>query len=282
MSDVVHHAHPDPFLDAAEPLLARNAAVRAFVTSWASTWRADPHARPSIAVTYGRDAAHGLALQREGPLVIENSDPVAAAAIADELATRGVRLAHVIGEEAGCAAFAAAWQRHVACAAATGMRMRHHMLTTLQPFAGAAGAMRPAQEADLAWLTRNALGFARDARLPDRPEQVRASVRRRVRGGDMRVWVNGARVAFASVARVGALDARIGLVYTLARHRRHGYATALVGAMVRERLAAGTERVFLLTDADNPTSNALYARLGFRAVSDQVRLDLRPPPQARE
>lgn len=280
MSTVDHHTDPDAFLAAAEPLLARNPAVRAFVSSWVATWRDDPRARPTIAATYGRDGSHGLALLREGPLVIENSDATAAAAFAGDLADRGVPVMHVIGEAHGCAAFADAWQQRVPCVSATGMRMRHHMLTALEPVSMVSGTMRPAQELDLAWLTRNALGFARDARLPDRPDQIRASVRRRVRQGDMRLWIDGARVAFASAVRVGATAARVGLVYTLARYRGHGYATTLVAAIVREQLAAGARHVFLITDADNRTSNALYARIGFRPVSDQVRLDLLPPSEA--
>lgn len=280
MSPVVHHADPEAFLAAAEPLLARNPCVRAFVAGWASAWRRDPQARPTIAATYGAGATQGLALQREGPLVIENSDPAAAAALAEELADRGVSLAHVFGEEEACAAFASAWQRRVPCVTATGMRMRHHMLTALEHVPAAPGTMRTAQEPDGAWLARNALAFSREARLTDPPEQVRASVRRRVRQRDMRIWVDGDRVAFASCVKVGDLDARVGLVYTLPQRRRRGYATTLVGAIVHEQLAAGVQRVFLLTDADNPTSNALYARLGFRPVSDQVRLDFHAPGAA--
>ena len=48
MREVVHHASPDAFLAAAEPLLARNPAVRAFVAGWAATWRDDPRARPTL------------------------------------------------------------------------------------------------------------------------------------------------------------------------------------------------------------------------------------------
>src|SRR6476620_4248134 len=128
---VAHHASADAFLAAVEPLLARNAAVRVFVTAWVATWRDDPRSRPLVAATCAIDGAHGFALQREGPLVIDNSDPPAAGALAVDLASRRVQVAHVIGEEAACAAFVAAWRAAVPCAASAGMRMRHHMLTKL-------------------------------------------------------------------------------------------------------------------------------------------------------
>jgi predicted GNAT family acetyltransferase len=274
---VTHHASADAFLAAVEPQLARNAAVRAFVTAWAATWRDDPGARPLVAATCAIDGAYGFALRRDGPLVIDNSDPRAAAALAEDLAARGVRFAHVIGEEPACRAFVAAWQARVPCVASIAMRMRHHMLTQLVDLPPAPGLLRAAHEDDTPWLARHAQAFVREARLPDRPQDVRASVRRRVRQRGVRVWVDdGARVAFASVVIVGACDARIGLVYTLPRHRGRRYATTLVGAMVRECLAAGVQRVFLLTDVDNPTSNGVYARLGFEPVSDQVRIDVGP------
>src|SRR6478609_1448037 len=104
---VAHHASADAFLAAVEPLLARNPAVRAFVTAWMAAWRDDPLARPLVAATCAIDGAHGFALQREGPLVIDNSDPRAAGALADDLASRGTRIAHVIGEDAACTAFVA-------------------------------------------------------------------------------------------------------------------------------------------------------------------------------
>src|SRR4051812_28709705 len=112
MDGVTHHASAETFLAAVEPLLARNAAVRVFVTGWVSSWRDDPAARPLVAATCAVGSARAFALQREGPVVIDNSDPHAAAAIAEDLAQRGATVAHVIGDEPACRAFVAAWQAH--------------------------------------------------------------------------------------------------------------------------------------------------------------------------
>jgi len=49
-------------------------------------------------------------------------------------------------------------------------------------------------------------------------------------------------------------------------------------SIVRERLAAGVRRVFLVTDLDKPPSNALYARIGFEPSRDTVRYDLLAAP----
>jgi predicted GNAT family acetyltransferase len=47
--------------------------------------------------------------------------------------------------------------------------------------------------------------------------------------------------------------------------------------MSRELLARGKLRLFLTTDIANSTSNAIYARIGFRAESDDWHFDFIPP-----
>jgi predicted GNAT family acetyltransferase len=275
---VVRHTAPPGLLAAAEPLLARNPAVRAFVTAWAQGWRnAARHPGPPTYVATCRiGAAHGLALMREGPLSLENSDPPAVAAIADDLARDGRRVTNVVGEHAACTAFADAWRAHHGLAHVVAMQLRHHMLTRLAPAPVVPGRMRHAVDEDLAWLLEGSLAFAREARLPDPPEHVRTVVMRRHAERRFRIWDDGVPVAFAASIDAGRHEGRIGLVYTLPQARRRGYAGALVSAVVAQELQSGKARLFLTTDVANPTSNALYARLGFHPVSDAFRFDFVP------
>jgi predicted GNAT family acetyltransferase len=64
---------------------------------------------------------------------------------------------------------------------------------------------------------------------------------------------------------------RVAPVYTPPRRRRHGYAAAVTATVRRAELEAAT-RVVLFTDPANPTSNALYLRLGYHPVEDRVVL----------
>jgi len=65
---------------------------------------------------------------------------------------------------------------------------------------------------------------------------------------------------------------RIGPIYTTPEHRRRGFGAAVTAAASRWALDAGAERVLLFTDLANPTTNALYPRIGYRPVHDAVEL----------
>lgn len=61
---------------------------------------------------------------------------------------------------------------------------------------------------------------------------------------------------------------RIAPVYTPSHLRGHGYASAVTAAVTQAALNIGADNVLLFTDLANPTSNALYQRLGYRPVAD--------------
>ncbi|HEX4325100.1 MAG TPA: GNAT family N-acetyltransferase [Gaiellaceae bacterium] len=70
---------------------------------------------------------------------------------------------------------------------------------------------------------------------------------------------------------------RIGPVYTPPELRARGYATAVTAELSRRlldgRLFAGGRRFcFLYTDLDNPTSNAIYERIGYRRVAESAEI----------
>ena len=96
-------------------------------------------------------------------------------------------------------------------------------------------------------------------------------VEHRISSGGLTLWEDGGRtVAMAGTSTVVAGVARIGPVYTPPARRCHGYGAAVTAAATRAGLAAGADRCMLFTDLANPTSNALYPRLGYRPVGDAV------------
>jgi predicted GNAT family acetyltransferase len=65
---------------------------------------------------------------------------------------------------------------------------------------------------------------------------------------------------------------RIGPVYTPPELRGRGYATSLTAEVSEQRLAAGRRFCFLYTDLANPTSNAIYERIGYRRVCESAEI----------
>jgi RimJ/RimL family protein N-acetyltransferase len=269
------HRHADPalFLAAAEPALASDPAARAFYTALAL---AAPERIGGVDVTRYFStatvgAALGIAMQTspERQLVLQGCDVGAAAALAEDFADTGRPLPGVVGERSVCDAFLRAWQVNHAGRYVLWVEMRHHRLTAVATnLPPCAGAMRVAEEADADWVVAQQVAFVTEVRIPDPPERVERMVRPRIGQRRFRIWENGGPVAYAGFSDAGEAGARIGPVWTLPEHRGRGYATALVAALSRELLASGKRELFLVTDQANPTSNAVYARIGFVPLQD--------------
>jgi len=85
----------------------------------------------------------------------------------------------------------------------------------------------------------------------------------------MHVWENAAGEVVSCAAAVGPTvrGIRVNNVYTPRERRGRGYASALVAGLTQRLLDAG-RFAFLHTDLANPTSNALYQRIGYVRVGD--------------
>ena len=69
----------------------------------------------------------------------------------------------------------------------------------------------------------------------------------------------------------------VNAVYTPPEWRRRGYATACVAALSSVLLHRGFDFCVLYTDLSNPTSNAIYTRIGYRPVRDFLMYELDQP-----
>ena len=89
--------------------------------------------------------------------------------------------------------------------------------------------------------------------------------------GGLTLWETaGEPVSMAGLTRPAAGQVRVGPVYTPPAHRGRGYGGAVTAAVSQAARDAGAAEVVLFTDLANPTSNALYQRLGYEAVSDRA------------
>ena len=92
------------------------------------------------------------------------------------------------------------------------------------------------------------------------------------------LWeVDGASVSLAGWGGPTPNGIRVGPVYTPPELRGRGYATALT-AEVSQRLldgrlfVGGRRFCFLYTDLANPTSNAIYERIGYERIAEAAEI----------
>ena len=91
-------------------------------------------------------------------------------------------------------------------------------------------------------------------------------------GNGIALWeVDGEPVCAVGYGSPTPTGVRIGPVYTPPAHRGRGYASALTAHVSTEQLAGGRSFCFLYTDLANPTSNKIYAAIGYRRVCDSIQ-----------
>ncbi len=165
-------------------------------------------------------------------------------------------------------AIAAAWTRRTAGVARRSMEEAMHVLDAVNdPPHPAPGDLRRAQPAERSLLVAWMADFAREAGVPggDRAEAI---VDGWLRRGGLWLWDDAGAVSLLGTTRPVAGVVRIGPVYTPPERRGRGYAGTAVAAASRRALAHGAGRCMLFTDLANPTSNKIYAEVGFRRVGD--------------
>jgi RimJ/RimL family protein N-acetyltransferase len=272
-------AHPDPL--ALNPRDARN--PRAAQDPRAAL---DPQAarnpRAAQDPQAARDPVGAVCLHTpEFPVNLSFMSPPAAAELARDLAAAGRRLTGVHAGQEAAEAFAAAWRDRTGDIVAGHRLMRLFRLDELiRPEPGPEGAARLAARRDRDLLTEWFDAFVRDVGDPPGPDPG-AAVDQRLGYGGLTLWeVGGTPVSMAGLTRSVAGMVRVGSVYTPPALRGRGYAGAVTAAVSRAARDAGVREVVLFTDLANPTSNALYQRLGYRPVEDRVTLSFERARQA--
>jgi uncharacterized protein len=200
-----------------------------------------------------------------------------AGVIADELPG-------VVGAVPEVDRFAAAWSARHGLMPSTRFDQRIYALENLVPPNDVEGVVRLAGVDDralvLEWMTAfttEALHGGDDAGRIERSVDARLGPEG---AGGICLWeAEGETVSLAGFGGPTPNGLRIGPVYTPPEHRGHGFGSAVTAAASQIALDRGKRFCFLYTDLANPTSNAIYVRLGYRPVCDsrEIAFSRRPP-----
>lgn len=202
------------------------------------------------------------------PLSAEQTDTLAA-----HLAGLGHSPAHVIAEHDTAGAFSESWQKHTGAASAPFWKTHLHRLGTLTPpQPRPEGRGRLTGRADHDQVVRWCREFCVDVGEQRSIDLIDAGSWEDSRFGDRRFmfWETpeGVPVSMAASTSVVGGMVRVDPVYTPDHLRGRGYAGAVTVEASRAAQAAGATDVVLFTDPDNPTSNALYQRIGYVHIAD--------------
>ena len=287
---------PQAFLDAAGPLLATEpvlGSVIAGVTertpreladgidSWADVGA--PFARWWVVVRDGSSEVVSTTM-RTAPFTpyptfsLPMADD-AAVALAGALHQRSELLGGANGALPGTRVLATETARLWDASLVVDKQTRLWEATTVTVPPAPVGRLRRATEGDaeqvLAWFT--AFHHEADEQAgrephPDSGEHnTLDSVLVRIREGVEWLWEHPdgeiVHVTGASLPSYGV--SRVGPVFTPREHRGGGIASHVVGELTRRGLEAG-HRMCLFTDRANPTSNKIYAGLGYEPVADMA------------
>ncbi|MBW3612886.1 MAG: GNAT family N-acetyltransferase [Chloroflexi bacterium] len=276
---VLRHSSVDAFLEAAGAFLAEREAEHNLIFGICHQMRATPELFADdpvelLTVVDERDRVIGASLRTppQNPILSELDDPSAVEALVDEFVTGD--MPGVLGPKEHAAHFAERWSERTGQRAELAVAERIFRLDAVLPPRPTAGAWRVAASGDRARAAGWLLDFVREAlpadELPE-PEQADAAVGRWIEGIGRRlyVWeVEGRIVSMVAAGGETPNGIRIGPVYTPPEERGRGYGTALTAAVSQDQLDRGRRFCFLYTDLANPTSNRIYASIGYRPVRD--------------
>ncbi len=180
-------------------------------------------------------------------------------------------------------AVAEAWERLTGGRAELQLSEAMHVCEeVLDPPRPANGRLRVAGAEDRERLLAWTRAFLAEALPGQRGGDPAPALGLRLAAGRVFVWEDGDSVCTVTATTPIAGLARINNVYTPPEHRRRGYASSAVAAVTRRVLASEAPRCMLYTDLANPTSNKIYAEVGYRRISGWEEWRLLSPGAGRE
>lgn len=266
------------FLARAEPWLLAREAFHNLILSLAYARALADNTPPGAfwATVETNDGVVGCAVRTPPHKLLVTQMPSGAGEVlVSALVDSGTSVPSVLGPHAVASEVADAWVGVHGGAWESGIRHGIYQLDRVVRPVGVVGSLRVAEMSDVdlgvAWVR----GFARDTKMHF--PTSRASVSRWVERQSLFIWeVDGEPVSMAVAQGRTRVGARVGYVYTPPDRRGRGYASACVATLTGRLLDSVCDFVVLYTDLANPTSNAIYQRIGYYPIGEVVDLIMTP------
>ena len=216
------------------------------------------------------DAVVGVVFQ--SPLnfraIVTPMKPEVVPPLVDAISDAKVRLPGVTGDVTTAAHFAGQWAERQKAAVVPFMGQRIYEVNEVEAPTAVSGHFRKAviedRERLIDWVCR----FYAVTGVQHRSSE--SIVESRLPAGQLWLWDDRGAVSMASRTVPVEGVVRVQLVYTPPENRGKGYASACVASLSKQIRNEGY-RCILYTDLGNPISNAIYRRIGYRAVVEGIQ-----------
>ncbi len=279
--DVARVTGAEAVREALDPLLLADEARNNLALGLLATARSHPLVYPELDgwVVHGQSEVVGGAMRTppHNLIVLGPSRDGVIQALADSIDDE---LPGVVGALPEVDAFASAWAGRHDRDVMTRFEQGIYVMGELVAPRPVPGDLRLAQASDRELVLERFLAFGQEIRHGgEDAEALERAVDARLESAEAGIglWeVDGEVVSIAGFGGPTPNGIRIGPVHTPGALRGRGYGTAVTAAVSRLQLERGRKFCFLYTDLANPTSNAIYQRLGYERVCESRELAFAP------
>ena len=196
----------------------------------------------------------------------------------DFLESQGLQLPGAIGKPALVDSFAAMAMQRFKLDNYFTMNQGIYECREVDPNLLNRGSIRPVTMDEIERLTDWMVAFHIES-LNQEPlrSEAREGLKREIELGNYFFYEEeGEVLSTLATARQMVNGTSINMVYTPPEYRKKGYATSSVALLTQKLLDDGWQFTALFTDLDNPTSNRIYKKIGYRKVGESKHVQLRP------
>ncbi len=185
-----------------------------------------------------------------------------------------VQISGIIGPAAEAQAFSDCWVEGILdVSARIGMRMRISEARSVADLPLSPGKLRLARPEDHPLMARWITDYSEAVGKPISFDIAQNWTEVLIRNRQLHIWDIEGPVSIAAVDRPTRNGIAIHSVYTPPEHRNKGYATSSVLLLTQKMLTDRYSFCCLYTDLSNPTSNSIYAKIGYMPVADAFMFD---------
>lgn len=192
-----------------------------------------------------------------------------------------VQISGIIGPAVEAQAFSDCWvEGPLDVSARISMRMRIFEARSVANFPLSPGRLRLARPEDHPLTARWITDYSETVGKPISFDIAKSRTEALIQNQQLHIWDIEGPVSIAAVDRPTRNGIAIHSVYTPPEHRNKGYATSSVLLLTQKMLTDRYSFCCLYTDLSNPTSNSIYAKIGYVPVGDALTFDFiaKKPP----